>query len=132
MSVRRACAAVKLSRGAYYHRVEETRGDEEIVDVLNELVDAHPGWGFRKCFDWMRRHGHSWNHKRVWRVYCAMRLNLKRRTKKRVSRVIMVSRVDAAGFDSRRLHHSARIGLCSRVTTSLTELARLYQPPKRS
>ncbi len=84
MSVRRACAAVKLSRGAYYHRSEETSGDEEIVDVLNELVDAHPGWGFWKCYRWMRRHGHAWNHKRVWRVYCAMRLNLKRRAKKRV------------------------------------------------
>lgn len=84
MSVRRACAAVKLSRGAYYHCVEETSGDEEIVGVLNELVDAHPGWGFWKCYRWMRRHGHGWNHKRVWRVYCAMRLNLKRRAKKRV------------------------------------------------
>lgn len=84
MSVRRACAAVKLSRGAYYHRVEESSGDEEVVEVLNGLVDAHPGWGFWKCYDWMREKKYPWNHKRVWRVYCAMRLNLKRRAKKRV------------------------------------------------
>jgi putative transposase len=58
--------------------------DEEIVAVLNALVDAHPRWGFWKCYDRMREDGHPWNHKRVLRVYRAMRLNLPRRTKKRV------------------------------------------------
>jgi len=84
MSVRRACAAVGLSRAAYYRPAENEGRDEAVVDVLNELVDAHPRWGFWKCYDRLRRDEHPWNHKRVWRVYCAMRLNLKRRTKRRV------------------------------------------------
>jgi putative transposase len=32
----------------------------------------------------MRLDGHLWNHKRVHRVYCALRLNLPGRTKRRV------------------------------------------------
>src|SRR5690606_18739392 len=39
---------------------------------------------FWKCFHWMRLKGESWSHKRVWRVYKSMRLNLPRRTKKRL------------------------------------------------
>ena len=73
-----------LSRAAYYRPADEMGRDDEIVTELNTLVDAHPRWGFWKCYDRMRQDGHAWNHKRVWRVYCAMRLNLKRRTKKRV------------------------------------------------
>jgi putative transposase len=84
LSTRRACAAVGLSRAAYYRPVDDAGRDDAIVEVLNQLVEAHPRWGFWKCYDWMRRHGHPWNHKRVWRVYCSMKLNLKRRAKKRV------------------------------------------------
>ena len=41
-------------------------------------------WGFWKCFYHLRRAGHRWNHKHVHRVYRALRLNLPRRTKRRV------------------------------------------------
>ena len=48
--------------------------------ALTTLVVAKGRWSFWQCCD----HGHPWNHKRLWRVYCQLRMNLPRRTKKRL------------------------------------------------
>jgi len=85
ISVRRACQAVRLSRAAYYRPPRSRLGrDADVVAALNDVVARHRRWGFWKCFYRLRRAGHGWNHKRVHRVYCALRLNLPRRTKRRV------------------------------------------------
>lgn len=85
MSVRRACAAVGLSRTSYYRTDDfvATR-DEPVIEARNALVTEHHRWGFWKCFDRLRNEGRLWNHKRMLRVYRKMRLNLPRRTKKRL------------------------------------------------
>ena len=65
-------------------RYEAKRGDDgEVMDALGELAERHPRFGFRKLFILLRKAGHGWNHKRVWRVYCLMKLNVRRRFKKR-------------------------------------------------
>jgi putative transposase len=58
--------------------------DAAVIEALGRVVDRHPRSGFWKCFGRLRRQGHGWNHKRVHRVYCALRLNLSRRTKRRL------------------------------------------------
>jgi len=87
LPVRTACRAVGLSRTAYYSRpVDRTERDRPVIDGLTALLE-HPNrgrWGFWKCYDRPRNTGSSWNHKRVHRVYRALRLNQRRRTKKRV------------------------------------------------
>ena len=61
------------------------RRDAPVIAALTTLVAAKSRWGFWKCWGRLRLDGHPWNHKRLWRVYCQLRLNLPRRTKKRLS-----------------------------------------------
>jgi putative transposase len=85
LPIRRACQIVKLSRAAYYrHPRCAAERDAAVIQALNQVVARRSRWGFWKCFDRLRLDGYAWNHKRVHRVYCAMRLNLPRRTKKRL------------------------------------------------
>lgn len=51
---------------------------------MKELVDDHPAIGFWKCYHRLRRKGKPWNHKRVYRIYTKMQLNIRRRAKKRL------------------------------------------------
>ena len=85
LPVQRACAAVGLGRATYYRPlVDWARRDAPLIAALTTLVAAKSRWGFWKCCDRLQLDGHPWNHKRLWRVYCHLRLNLPRRTKKRL------------------------------------------------
>lgn len=64
--------------------VDWARRDAPVIAALTTLVAAKSRWGFWKCVDRLRLNGHPRNHKRLWRVYCQLRLNLPRRTKKRL------------------------------------------------
>ena len=76
---------VRLSRAAYYRPpVLASRRDAAVIAALRSVVARYPRWGFWKCYDRLRLEGAGWNHKRVHRVYCALRLHLSRRTKHRV------------------------------------------------
>ncbi len=47
-------------------------------------MERWPRWGFWKSFHWLKAQDYPWNHKRVWRIYCTMKLNLPRRKKRAV------------------------------------------------
>lgn len=51
---------------------------------MQDLAFKHPTYGFRKLFAYLRRSGKTWNHKRVYRVYKLLKLNKKRRGKRRL------------------------------------------------
>lgn len=79
----RACRLLKLSRTVY--RYEQKRiNDADIKVVLETLCSKYHRYGFDKLFAKIRQMGYSWNHKRVYRVYRDMRLNLRKRPKKRL------------------------------------------------
>jgi len=82
LSVRKACQAIGLSRSAWYRPlVDRLERDRPIAEALSALVDDKPGLGFWKLYRRLRRRGRKWNHKRVYRVYCLLKLNIRRRTK---------------------------------------------------
>jgi len=85
LPVQRACAAVGLSRATYYRPLlDGARRAAPVIAALTTLVAAKSRWGFWKCCARLRLDGHGWNHKRLWRVYCQLRLNLPRRSTKRL------------------------------------------------
>src|SRR5690606_36939561 len=43
-----------------------------------------PSYGFRKLYAYLRRQGKIWNHKKVYRVYKLLRLNKRRKGKRRI------------------------------------------------
>lgn len=85
LPVQRACRIARLSRTAFYRPPPpRMRTDAPVIAALTAVVAAHGRWGFWKCYHRLRLDGRGWNHKRVHRVYRALRLNLPRRTKRRV------------------------------------------------
>lgn len=61
--------------------------NEEIADWLERLTANKRNSSFGLCFLYLRNlQGYGWNHKRVYRVYCELELNLRIKPMKRLKR----------------------------------------------
>lgn len=78
-----ACDALCISRCTYYYQTRLV-DDSEIIEALTQLAQQHSTYGFRKLYKRLRLLGYGWNHKRVYRIYCGLKLNLRRKGKKRI------------------------------------------------
>ena len=83
VSHRQACKAVSLPRSTDQYE-PKSKDDNLIIEQLQGLVEKHAAIGFWQCFHRIRNKGYNWNHKRVYRVYTSMQLNIRRRYKKRL------------------------------------------------
>jgi putative transposase len=83
LSERRSCQALALSRSVYQYRRDESR-DDEVIGALQAMAERYPRYGFRKLFVKLRKQGYLWNHKRVHRIYCQLKLNFRRKGKQRL------------------------------------------------
>ena len=74
---------MQLPRSSYqYH--PKVKDDSAIENALAALVGKHPTIGFWQSFYRLKNRGETWNHKVVYRVYCKLHLNIRRRAKKRL------------------------------------------------
>ena len=83
LSTRQACRSLNLSRTVYHYRPDTTR-DEPVIFALQAVAERYLRYGFPKLFQVLRRQGHRWNHKRVHRIYCLLKLNFRRKGKQRL------------------------------------------------
>ncbi|SUC47976.1 Integrase core domain [Providencia stuartii] len=83
LSVIKACKLTSLPRATFYRRQLNWRErDRAVIDAIQSVLAKSPQSGFWKCYFRLRFQGYPFNHKRVYRVYCRLGLNLKRRVKK--------------------------------------------------
>lgn len=87
MSIRQACALFLISENCYRYKKQLSRDNELIADWLLRLTSTYRTWGFGLCFLYLRNvKGFKWNHKRVYRIYRELELNLRIKPKKRLVR----------------------------------------------
>lgn len=87
MSIRVACQAFQVSQSCYRYEAKTNAENEAIANWLLKLTDNHRNWGFGLCFLYLRNvKQFGWNHKRVYRIYRQLELNLRIKPRKRLVR----------------------------------------------
>lgn len=82
---RRACELVSIARSSFRYRRKQR--DEELWQLLVALAWEQPRYGYRRLMVLLWWQGWRVNHKRVFRIYQAAGLGVKRRPRKRRPRL---------------------------------------------
>ena len=78
LAIRVACAVFSISESCYRYEPKHDAENALIADWLIRLTDNHRNWGFGLCYLYLRNvKGFGWNHKRVYRIYRELELNLR-------------------------------------------------------
>ena len=85
VSVSQACRATAIDRKTFSYEPKKKTGDAVIENLLKSYSAQYPTYGFVKLFNLIRNNNYTFNHKRVYRIYCELRLNLKIKPKKRLA-----------------------------------------------
>ncbi len=87
ISIRLACRIFDISETCYRYQAKNSQENDKIADWLLRLTQAYKSRGFGLCFLYLRNvKGFPWNHKRVYRIYRELELNLRIKSKKRLKR----------------------------------------------
>ena len=85
--IRVACVAFRISESCYRYERKLDAENDEVANWLVKLTDNHRSWGFGLCYLYLRNvKGFKWNHKRVYRIYKELELNLRIKPRKRLVR----------------------------------------------
>jgi len=87
LSIRLACECLGISVTCYRYTPKLSGENGEIAHWLLTLTETHKRWGFGLCFAYLRNvKGFHWNHKRVYRIYRELELNLRIKPRARLKR----------------------------------------------
>jgi len=85
--IRLACRAFAISETCYRYQAKLSDDNALIADWLLRLTVANRRWGFGLCFLYLRNvQGLGYNHKRVYRIYRELELNLRIKPRRRLKR----------------------------------------------
>lgn len=87
LTISLVCEVFSISQTCYRYQPKLSTENEEIADWLLRLTSTHKRWGFGLCFYYLRNvKGHVWNHKRIYRIYRELELNLRIKPRRRIKR----------------------------------------------
>jgi len=87
LNIGQACKVFSISQTCYRYQPKLSEENEKIANWLEVLTKRNKAWGFMLCFLYLRNvKDFKWNHKRVYRIYCELELNLRIKPKKRLYR----------------------------------------------
>ena len=82
VSIRRACRALPVERSTYHYRSRRA-GQAQLTERIKEIAATRVRYGYRRIHVLLSREGWRVNHKRVWRLYRELGLQLRHKTPKR-------------------------------------------------
>jgi putative transposase len=86
-TIQNACLAFGISQTCFRYQAKRHSENEVIADWLVRLTNNQRNWGFGLCFLYLRNvKGFKWNHKRVYRIYRELELNLRIKPRQRLVR----------------------------------------------
>jgi putative transposase len=87
LAIRVACAVFSISESCYRYEPKQDAENALIAGWLMRLTDNHRNWGFGLCYLYLRNvKGFGYNHKRVYRIYRELKLNLRIKPRERLVR----------------------------------------------
>ena len=85
--MRLVCQIFTVSEIRYRYEAKKNAENVRIADWLLRLTDYHRNWKFGLCYLYLRNvKGFKWNHKRIYRIYKELELNLRIKPRKRLNR----------------------------------------------
>ena len=82
ISIRRACAALKIERSLYSY--QSRRGNQaDLKQRIKEIAQTRVRYGYRRVHVLLRREGWAVNPKRIYRLYKELGLQLRNKVPKR-------------------------------------------------
>lgn len=101
LSERRACHVLGFWRSTQRHQSPKREQDQALVGRLRDLAGQRPRFGYRRLHILLGREGQTVNHKRVYRLYRAEGLAVRRKVRKKLSAGERVQKPTVCGPNQR-------------------------------